>query len=405
MKLTNENPNYSATVIEISSLRSLEGLDNLQGIPVFGETALVSKDHEVGELGIVFTAETQLSEDFVKNNNLYRKSELNASPLKTGYLEINRRVKAIRLRGHISSALFLPIDCIEYLGVDPSELKIGDSFTHVNGVEICRKYIIQEANPKTNKTKGKKKKFEKISTRTFPEHYDTLNYWKNAKFLHDNDEIVVTSKLHGTSARFGNQLLDRPKSIFEKALSLLGFNIQTKEYNTIAGTRRVIKDKISHDSFYKHDVWLDHLSKIKHLIPKNWILYGEIIGWAGNSPIQTGYTYNLKQGSSNLYIYRITIVNDDGYIFELSWDQVKNFCESNGLEHVPELWRGKHKDFNVDDWMDKRYFDDGFLNSVQLGDNNDLVDEGICIRRDVEHLVLKAKSPKFLLHETKMLDS
>lgn len=197
MKLTNENENYSATVIEITSLRGLDGLDNLMGIPVFGETALVSKDHEIGELGIVFTAETQLSEDFVKRNNLYRKSEFNDDPLKTGYLEINRRVKAIRLRGNISSALFLPLECLEYLGVKPEDLKVGDSFTHINGIEVCRKYVIKTPQSKFNKIKGKNKKFEIISARTFPEHYDTYNYWRNSKFFRDNDEVVVTQKLHG----------------------------------------------------------------------------------------------------------------------------------------------------------------------------------------------------------------
>lgn len=244
-----------------------------------------------------------------------------------------------------------------------------------------------------------KVKIKSIKKINCTDRYD-LNVPSTSNFFANN--ILI----HNTSARFANQLLNRPKTFAERALSLLGFNIQTQSYGAIPGSRRTLKNERIDNGFYKkRNIWLDNMEKIQHVVPKNWVLYGELVGWAGDSLIQKGYTYGLKQGANNLYIYRIAIVNEDGHLFELSWDQVKEFCELNGLEYTPELWRGKHKDFQAEEWMDRRYFDEGFLNAVPLGDNNDLVDEGVCIRRDVEHLVLKAKAPKFLLHETKMLDS
>jgi hypothetical protein len=72
---------------------------------------------------------------------------------------------------------------------------------------------------------------------------------------------------------------------------------------------------------------------------------------------------------------------------------------------VCELWRGKLKDFKVEDYLDIRFFESGARNCLWLGDNKDLVDEGVVVRIDRRTpYCLKAKSPKFLEHETKMLD-
>jgi len=59
-----ENSNYAAQVVEIKSLTDLAGCDNVVGTPLLGFQAIVGKDTEQGDLGIVFTAETQLSEEY-----------------------------------------------------------------------------------------------------------------------------------------------------------------------------------------------------------------------------------------------------------------------------------------------------------------------------------------------------
>lgn len=199
MKLSIEKneENYAAVIIKVENLIELNGLDNLRGIPVFGKHALVSKDFPIGSLAVVFTSESQLSERFCERNNLYRHNEYNEDKSKTGYLEDNRRVRAIRLRGNPSSALALEIDSLSYLG-DISKLKEGDQFTHINGEEVCRKYMKKVANPRGgNKTKGKNKKFERISTKTFPEHWSTPQLLRNLDAFDPSDHVYVTQKLHG----------------------------------------------------------------------------------------------------------------------------------------------------------------------------------------------------------------
>lgn len=406
MKLENKNTNYCATVIRIQNLISCDGLDNLVALPFFGYSALVNKEHQIGDIGLFFTTETQLSKDFMYHNNLNRGKILNKDIDESGY--IDKRIKSIKLKGNISTALFMPLSSLEYLGIDTNQFKEGDSFTHVNDIEVCKKYVIRLTNEKGNKTRYQNKRFERIDNKLFPEYIDTDNYFKNKDRYKNDDEIIASLKIHGSSARFTNQKVLRKLSRLEKVLKYFGVKINDTEYDVIAGSRRVIKDTKSNkqnDNYYSTDLWNENLQKIAHLIPKNVCLYGELVGWCGQSPIQKNYTYQIPQGQNQLYIYRITTVNEDGFELIWSWDNMIEWCEKNGLKTVPVMWRGKHKDFKVDDFLNIKYFENGFSQALPL-DNGAPCDEGLVIRGDgMIPYVTKAKSPNFFIHETKQLDS
>jgi hypothetical protein len=191
-------------------------------------------------------------------------------------------------------------------------------------------------------------------------------------------------------------------------LKWFGFKVQDTEYDYFACSRRVIKDtqRDGLNHFYNKDVWNQQLEKLVGIIPKGWVIYGEIVGWVGESPIQKGYTYGIDNGAFELYIYRISTVNPDGVQCDLTWDQVKQFCVNSGLKHTPEIWRGKKKDFDPMIYMDKRFaIDLGLEQCVNL-DKDCETDEGICIRIDgLSPRIYKCKSPKFLVHETKLIDT
>ena len=104
------NPNYAAFIYEVAQTHPLDGLDNLVGVNVGGYQALTSKQTQPGDLFVVLVAGTQISETYARRLNLYCDSSLNADKNQTGYLENNRRIKAIRLRGHASNALLLDIN-------------------------------------------------------------------------------------------------------------------------------------------------------------------------------------------------------------------------------------------------------------------------------------------------------
>lgn len=198
MKLETKNSNYCATIVKVHNLLDLENCDNVVGFPIFGYQAIVGKDTKIGQLGVLFTAETQLSEDFCKENNLFRKKELNKNSEKVGYFDENRRVKALKFRGHKSSALFMPIESLSYLNIDINQFKEGDTFDTINGVEICKKYVIKDyKNNRENKVRGQSKIFKRVEAKLFPEHLDSENFFRNTHKYKDNDYIYVTQKLHG----------------------------------------------------------------------------------------------------------------------------------------------------------------------------------------------------------------
>ena len=198
IKLIVNDPNYCATVVRVNSLVPLKGLDNLVQFPCFGFSALVGKDTEVGQLGILFTAETQLSEEFASFNNLFRHSDKNKDPEKVGYLEDSCRVRTITLRKHPSSAIFVPLSSIAYLG-DPNELKEGDCFNEIDGKMVCQKYVVKQTNSSKgpNASKNKELRKSRIESKLMPEHVSTSHYLKCENVIDDNTDIVITAKLHG----------------------------------------------------------------------------------------------------------------------------------------------------------------------------------------------------------------
>ena len=407
MKLTTPvNENYAAVVVSVKVLNDLEGLDNLVGIPLLGYQALALKETtKVGQLGILFVAETQLDPVFMHENNLFRHGNFNKDQSKKGYIEDNRRIRAIRLRGHLSSALFMPLESLEYTGIKIKDLKEGDTFDTLNGKEICRKFI------KKQKKSGERnveiiEKYIRVDKKFMPEHIDSLNYWKNEKLIKGNRFITVTQKLHGTSIRIGNTLVNRKLKLREKFLKRLGVKIVEKEYDNVYGSRKVIKDinNPHQNHFYSTDLWTETGKKLDGLLPEGYVLYGEIIGYAGDGVIQKNYTYNLPVGNNELYVYRVSIINNQGIQNDLSWDQVKQFCKNAGLKHVPELWSGRKSNFKIDNFIDKKFFEEGYKTAISLCADSP-VDEGVVVRAEgIIPTILKAKSPRFLEHETKMLD-
>lgn len=417
-----KNVNYVAVVTVIRSINVLPNCDNVVGAPLFGYQAIVGKETQVGELVVVFTAETQLSDAYVKANNLYRDATQNADPTKKGYIEANRRVRAIKFRGHRSDALVMPVSSLAFTGIDVSMLKEGDQFDELAGIEICRKYEIARNKVGSQKVSFKNEKFKRIDNKFLPEHIATSHWFRQLDSVPDHAEIVVTQKLHGTSIRIGNVPVNRQLTWKDKIAKFFGVEVRTQGYDHVYGSRRVIKDvnNPNQEHFYKDDIWSGEGKKYDAIVPQNFILYGELIGWTdAGAEIQANYTYNVPRGRADLYVYRILVITNDGRHVELSWDAVKRFCVDNGIMHVPEFFRGRKAELvasgKIEALMDRRYYDDVLTNHLISNDmpvplsSSMLVDEGVCIRilesEAVAPSIYKAKSPAFLEFETKLLDA
>lgn len=424
-----DSANYAAAVIRVPKPFPLPNADRLVGLGVFGYTVVTAKDGDIheGDLAVFFPAESQLSEGFASSSNLFRHAELNydKDPDRAGYLEDNRRVRALKLRGTVSNGLLLPLSTVAlYTGLSVRDFSEGDTFDYVNGLEISRKYRVKEPQAAKDRSAEKvKKAFKRVDAALFPVHIETDQYLRNEQYISDDEILIVTQKLHGTSWRGTKTLVRNELNWFERLLKKWGVRIEERSFDHLAGSRQVIKDPKSQtqNHFYKTDLWTEYLERVKGVIPENVIVYGEIVGWTDDgAPIQKGHTYGKAKGDRELYVYRVAIVTDSGDLWDLSWDQVRYFCQTRGLNHVPELWRGFKKDFALEDFKERDFFQnyqdyrrqlDSLVYSdapVPLSKDGTGADEGIAIR--VERpgqvpLLFKYKNDSHYLYETAVLDS
>lgn len=220
------NSNYAATIVQVDRLVELANCDNVQAFPVLGYNAIVSKETQVGDTLVVFTAETQLSEEFLRANNLYRDPTLNQDPTQKGYFEKNGRVRAMKFRGHRSDALAMPLESLQFV-YEPTDyapgahLVVGDTFEELNGVPICRKYVVPR-KPGSGEPRVQTPKERRVDEKAFPIHIDTENYWRNSFKIAPDTHVTITQKLHGTSVRFGKTLVTRKLSRLERVLVRFG---------------------------------------------------------------------------------------------------------------------------------------------------------------------------------------
>jgi hypothetical protein len=301
----------------------------------------------------------------------------------------------------------MPFSSLGYIkNLDVSLFNEGDTFDRIGDNVICNKYVVKRSISEARFEKNKEK-FVRVDKKFLPEHYDTDNYFRNAHVIPESREVTVTQKIHGTSIRIANTYVARKLSVLEQIAKRLGVQVKTSELDYVYGSRKVIKDvnNPNQNHFYSTDIWTEEGKKLEGLVPEGYLIYAELIGWTPEgSPLQKHYTYNVPVGTCDLYVYRVAHINPRGLVTDLSYDQMVEFCRDRGLRTVPLLWRGLYKDFNVEDFLDKRFHEEGYPGVVPL-DKESPVDEGVCIRLDgLAPYILKAKSPEFLAHESKMLD-
>lgn len=413
-----DSANYAATVIRVPKPFDLPNADRLVGLGVFGYTVITEKNGSIkeGSLAVFFPAESQLSAPLVEYANLYRHSELNRNPEEKGYLEDNRRVRALKLRGTVSNGLLLPAGVVERFVEEEvggiCTLEEGYTFDHFNGGEICRKYRVKEPVA-VDRSKAKvNKAFKRVDSKFLPEHIETDQWLRNEHLVSDEETLIVTQKLHGTSVRLGNIPVKSEPTLRERVAKFLGVRVQESYYDLIAGSRKVIKDpkNTAHNHFYSADIWTNYLSRVQDVLPENIILYGELVGFTDDgAPIQKGHTYAERPGEHQLYVYRISVITNGGDLWDLSWEQVKYFCKTRGLSYTPELWRGKKSEFVLEDFEEKAFHKGSYSEvAVPLSPGGTGADEGIVIRVDREGQVpalYKFKNASHYLYETAILDS
>ena len=380
---------YKAYVTKLTNIRKHPNADKLNLADVFGNTVCVPLDYTEDMLGVYFPVDGQLSEEFCKENDLVRRKDENGNDV-GGYMDPEKRnVKAIRLRGEKSDGLFLPIKCLGYCFKDGNadELEYGYVIEGpVNGHEICQKYIPRQADRTSAGGAGTRahRRAKRSVAPLFFEHADTEQLAYNLNAFHCGDQIEISLKMHGTSQRTGYLpvLKGYKRTIWDKIFRREGEPIY--EYDYICGTRRVVLDRLNQTEeggFYGTNGFrAQHHQKFIGKLNKGETVYYEVVGFTDTgTPImgngkndklgkdfvkqygkETVFSYGCAPGllgglvkdkeivdnetivypQSDIYVYRMTMTNEDGFVVEYTPDFMRFRCDQMGIKCVPVFYKG-----------------------------------------------------------------
>ena len=373
---------YTAFITRIKNLHKHPNADRLQIGECFGNAIIVSMEYEDGQLGIYFPSDGQLSMEFAEVNNLVRKKDENGNNI-GGYMDPDKRnVTAIKLRGEKSDGLFLPLRSLESFG-DISILKEGDRIDNFNGHEICCKYVPRRNVRHGHVSEGNRTRKKKVNVAPlFTEHADTEQLAYNLAAFKPGDEIEITLKMHGTSQRTARLPVFKgyKRTIWDKLLRREGTPIY--DWGYVSGTRRTVLEgfeggyygsnefRKAHSKFFEGKLWKGEevyyevvgfthtgapimaTADNKKLNDKDFIKqYGKetvfSYGCSSNpiceskiGPDGILYDTRMLEPQSDIYVYRMTMTNEDGDVVEYTPDFMRYRCEQMGVKTVPVMWKG-----------------------------------------------------------------
>jgi hypothetical protein len=354
---------YSGFITLIKEIRKHPNADRLFLTSCFGNQCIIDGNYKIGDIVIYFPTDGRLSEEFCEVNNLIGHTDPATGIKSGGYFDSRRKVSTLKLRKEVSDGFVIPIESLSYTGVNLKTLKEGMMITEVNSHKICEKYITV-ATRSQGQNQGKKNKKglkETIQYPNFHEHKDTENICYNYNQLKKGDVLIISCKMHGTSFRVSyteekkfTKLTNFINNIFKKEL------IKPKiSWKYIAGTRRVvIKNKDKYKGFYNNEDFREKAhNQIIGKLNKGETVYGEIVGYVSeNTTImpsvsnkkmdkefikqygeETIFSYGCLPGQSEIYIYRMSITNSEGYEVDYTWETIKRRCEEMNIKTVIEL--------------------------------------------------------------------
>lgn len=385
-------------ITRIKNVKQHSNADRLLVGECFGNQVIVGLDTKEGDLGFYIPTDMQLGEEFAIKNKLVRMKDEFGNNV-GGYLDPKKRnIRAIKLRGEQSDGLFLGLESLnDFKG--KVELKEGDTIDVINGHSIVKKYVpevkVSVANDGNKNNKSKKRRINNYPL--FDEHISTNHFAYNKHAFKPGDTVTISLKMHGTSGRTSHSLFKRHKTLLDKLLKRLGY-VPNRVFKYVSGTRRVVLKAFDDSGHYSsngfredaHNLFVGKLNKGE-------TVYYEIVGYTGTNKLimaqcdnkkigdkeftkrygkTTKFTYGCQEGESQVYIYRMTMTNDDGVVIEYPTELAQLRAEQMGVKHVPVLHKMILKDDNIEEFY-------GLMD--ELSDGPDLVDplhvrEGVIAR-------------------------
>lgn len=348
---------YKAVVLRLKNVRPHPNADKVQLATCLGNQVVVGLDSKEDHIGVYFQSDGQLSHEFCHANNLYRKADLNKFPKdKCGMFDENRRVRAQKFRGEISDGFWIPLHNFGFIQVTGLDVE-GFEFDEWKGIPICNKYINPQTLKIARENQGKKTRTAKKSI-MFKEHFDTAHFGKHLHEYEFDQTLVITEKLHGTSGRIGHVLLERDLNWKDRLAKLIGVKVQETEWKYMNGTRRVVLSESKGTQFHDPTIRDKAMKLFEGNLRKGETAFFEIVGYESTGAsimpsVDTtkmgdkeftktygksmSYSYGCEPTESAVYVYRMTLTDEDGHTIDYSWDDVVKRCNEIGVNHVPHI--------------------------------------------------------------------
>ena len=374
---------YCGYIVKVKEIRPHNNADRLQIATFFGNDTVVNISTKIGDVGIYFPSDGKLSVEFAEVNNLLRKKD-DAGNNIGGFLDPNKRnITAIKLRGEKSDGLFLPLESLESFG-DITTLNEGDRIDTFNGHLICEKYIPRSNRKSGGTSNGNKTRKKKVPIAPlFSEHADTEQLAYNLSAFKPGDEIEITLKMHGTSQRTGYLPVFKgyKRTLLDRMLRREGKPIY--DWGYVSGTRRTVLEDFEGGYYGSNEFREVHSKFFEGKLNKSESVYYEVVGFTtSGTPIMSScnnkklndkefvkqygqntvfsygchpdgektmygidgdgiYAIPVEMPQSDVYVYRMTMTNEDGFTVEYTPDLMRYRCEQMGVKCVPTMWKGK----------------------------------------------------------------
>ena len=345
-------------VVQINELNPHSNADRLQIATIFGASVIVGLDVKIGDLGVYFPIDLQLSEEYCVQNNLVRKKDEYGNNI-GGYLDPDKRnIRAMKLRGEKSEGLFMPLESLRYTG--ETKFEVGNKIEMLNGHEICRKYIPKVQIRQGHVSEGNRTRKKSVPLAPlFAEHADTEQLAYNLAAFKAGDQIEITLKMHGTSGRTGYlpKFQGYKRTLVDRIMRREGTPVY--DWGYVTGTRRVVLHDFEEGGYYGNNAFrAPHAKFFEGKLHKGETVYYEIVGFTStgapimpevaNSKISdkeftkqygktTVFSYGCEGNGSACYVYRMTMTNEDGDVVEYPPDFMRYRCEQMGAKYVPVL--------------------------------------------------------------------
>lgn len=333
---------HRVEVVKIEEILPHGNADRLELAKIGGWQVVVGKGNfRAGQLALYIPV------DSILPNSL----ELRLFPPGSKITLKKGRIRSIKIRGQMSQGMIIPLDDVEReIAANwdgrtiPPKYEVGLDLANLLGVTKYEPPEPDFAGP-VNRTKKASK--NQINP-NFKKYTDIENIKWYTNVFQEGEQVYISEKLHGTSARYGyvprhyEGFLAPLKTAVMSFLAKWGI---VKPYQFVYGSRNCQLHTGSNQSWYKEDVYSKILQQedIESKLKPGECVYGEIVGHA----IQKGYTYGLHEGEHKFYVYDVMV---DGKW--LDYPAFARWCSNRGFEPVPKLYVGpwsqevhmKHRD-------------------------------------------------------------